>query len=77
MSINFQASDLHHTTIFQAGAGGGDTAKVKEELERKLLETRMLYTTTIDDYTIVSVTQSMPRNKCYDNLCCVVSCSLV
>ena len=40
--------------ILQAGVGGGDSSKVRE-LETKLLETRMLYTTTIDDYDIVSV----------------------
>lgn len=35
------------------GTSGGGAPKVKE-LETKLLETRMLYTTTIDDYDIVS-----------------------
>ena len=34
--------------------GGGDRSKLKE-LETRLLETRMLYTTTIDDYDIVSI----------------------
>lgn len=34
---------------------GGDSIKVKE-LETQLLETRMLYTTTLDDYNLVSWT---------------------
>ena len=32
---------------------GGDSVKVKE-LEAQLLETRMLYTTSLDDFKVVS-----------------------
>jgi len=40
---------------------GGDSIKVKE-LETQLLETRMLYTTTLDDYNLVSWTTELATN---------------
>ena len=39
-----------------------------EELKRKLLETKMLYTTTIDDYEIVSLIKYCSKNVCQAHL---------
>ena len=42
-----------HTHTQPRTLSGGDSAKVKE-LEAQLLETRMLYTTSLDDFNVVS-----------------------
>ena len=55
VNYRYQSTCLYppHTHTQPRTLSGGDSAKVKE-LEAQLLETRMLYTTTLDDYNMVS-----------------------
>ena len=43
----------------RSGSGGGVTQAEVRELQTQLLETRLLYTTTIEDYDVVCVVHCM------------------
>ncbi|XP_003388321.1 PREDICTED: uncharacterized protein LOC100631577 [Amphimedon queenslandica] len=54
-ALKSRGGGIGRVPLFGGGGGGGDSFTKVKELENELLETRMLYTCTLDDFEVLGV----------------------